>query len=239
MVYGRIDLGEGVDVPGYKIRLNKGPAGFFEYQRLDANGNIVTSSYIYHMRDIRLIPARPMILPEKGIASCIMVDFEKPIHIPPFSSINLETRIITDLAIVAMSGGRYSLVDAFGPGVKPKLAFYGSGREGVVCRYSKGLLSTKTMPGYAATKASIINNTGEPLRVSTIVVPLARMRMYYKPGTWIARASDIVMVIKSGDEAIVNIEDPRLEPGMEASPLSYMGREIALLPTGFPMRWGF
>jgi len=239
MVYGRIDPGVELSIGGYRIRLLRGPLGMLEYRRINGDGEVVSSSYIYHSRDIRIIPARPMILPERNLASCIMIDLDKPIHVPPISSVNVDTSIIVDLAVVVLVKGDYSLVDAFDPGILPKLAFYGQGGEGVLCRYTNGVLEQSTRVGFARTRLSIVNNTGHPVRVSTIVVPLERMRMYYRPGTWDARASDIVMVIRSRDEAVVNVEEPIIDTGMEASPLSYMGREIQLLPTGFSMRWGF
>lgn len=238
MVYGRLDPGGEVEVGGYKLRLSRGPMGMLQYTRLRGE-EPVASSYIYHSRDVRLIPARPMILPERGLASCLMMDFESPVYIPPFASVNLDARIIVDLAVVTMEGKRHSLVDAFEPGVRPKLAYYGQGPRGVLCRYTRGILSQAEAPGYAEARVSIVNNSDEPVRVSTIVVPLSRMRMYYKPGTWRARASDIVMAIRGPDSAVVNVENPSLSEPMEASPLAYMGREIAILPTGFLMEWGF
>ncbi|MEB3862304.1 MAG: DUF432 domain-containing protein [Desulfurococcales archaeon] len=238
MVYGRLDPGGEVRVGGYVLRISRGPMGMLEYSRL-RDGEQVASAYIYHSRDVRLIPARPMLLPERGLASCLMIDFERPVHIPPFSSVNLEARIIVDLAVVTIEGRRHSLVDAFEPGVRPKLAFYGQGPRGVLCRYTRGILAREPGPGYAETRVSIVNNSEDPVRVSTIVVPLSRMRMYYRPGTWRARASDIVMAIRGPDSAVVNVENPRLGERMEASPLAYMGREIAILPTGFLMEWGF
>ncbi len=238
MVYGRLDPGSEVSIGGYTIRLTRGPAGMLEYQRLK-DGEVVASSYVYHTRDVRLIPARPMLLPERNLASCLLIDFEKPVHIPPLASINLDTKIVVDLTVVTIEGRRHSIVDAFDPGVRPKLAFYGREPQGVLCRYTRGLLHGGGVPGFADARVSIVNSTESPVRVSMIVVPLSRMRMYYKPGTWRARASDIVMNVRSGRLAVVNVEDPALGEAMEVSPLSYMGREIAILPTGFPMEWGF
>ncbi len=243
MTYGRLAPGSEVTINEYTIKLARGRGrNILRYERVKGD-SIVKQASIYYNQPVYIIPARPMILPASGLSSCIYVEFPEEVYLPPLAVVNIDIGITTDIAVIVMVEDKYQILDVMDPGVPPKLAFYGGSSRGMLCRYMKVDMEARWgHPGIAAMRVSIVNNSETPVRVSKVVVPLQRMRMYYEPGSWYARSSDVIMNIR-GDVAEIDLEEPSTptERNLVLSPLSFMGRELPIisLSSSFVMEWGF
>ncbi len=243
LAYGRLAPGSEVEIGGYTIKLIRGKRrNILKYERI-REGEVVKQASIYYNQPVLVIPARPMILPASGLSSCLYVEFPEEMYLPPLAVVNINLRITTDIAVIVIVEGKYQILDVMDPGIPPKLAFYGESSRGMLCRYTKAEIDEgMEKPGTAVMRVSIVNGTEAPVKVVRIVVPLQRMRMYFEPGSWHARTSDVIMNIR-GDIAEIELEEPSspTEKKLMLSPLSFMGRELPIinLSSSFIMEWGF
>ncbi|MEB3779761.1 MAG: DUF432 domain-containing protein [Desulfurococcales archaeon] len=245
MVFGRIDPGFVIEIGDYLIRLtSRLNDNTLVYERLQGQ-EVKASSIMHTIRDVRIVPAPPFYLPVENLTTCIMLDLNPPLVIAPRAVVNINIGFIVDLVVVSGTDKNFTIIDVFDPGEVPKLSLYGSVDEGVICRYSKTLNPSIKKPGYTISTLSIINSTDNVVKVTTVVAPLQRMKVYYKPGSWDSMASTMVMTIKGSDTAEVELEEPRRIEGMLLSPASRAPRHIQIIPqqlmaaAKFTMQWGF
>lgn len=240
-MYGPISTGTVVEAGGSIIRLEKaGNGAMLKYTR-DQDGSIASSMMLSPSSRVRLLPSTPRLLPSQGLATCVMVELDQPIIVASGESVTVNLSVPVDVVVESFSsvedaGG--TVIDVFSPAATPKLALYGEPTEGFICRYWRTSVEGRAGAGVARARVTIRNKWRRPGKVGTIILPLAGLRVYYKPGSWEAVASNAIMAVEGASTADVILEEPSLPEGYVESP-HFEPRRIPGVPPRFSMNWGY
>ncbi|MCE4612399.1 MAG: DUF432 domain-containing protein [Desulfurococcales archaeon] len=240
-MYGPITVGTAVEAGSSVLRLERASDGAMIKYTRSQEGSTASSLLLSPSSKVRLLPSTPRLLPEQGIASCIMTELDQPIVVAPGESVTVHISVPVDVLVESIAGGedsRGTLIDVFSPIATPKLALYGEPTEGFMCRYWRTSIGDTGGVGTARARITVRNEWEKPSRVGVIILPLAGLRIYYKPGSWDAVVSDAVMSIGGARVADVTLGEPRPPEGYRASPY-FEPRKIPGVPPRFSMSWGY
>ncbi|GBF09542.1 conserved hypothetical protein [Aeropyrum pernix] len=238
-VFGFLSEGSRKNVYGSNIELSAADDSLV-YERLDDSGNVVTRVTLAPGVRVMVAPYPPFLLPLQGRLNCLYMRLRSPVVVPPGDSFSIELKVPFDIAVIASSKGRHTLIDFFPPGgVVPKMAVYGSNVEGLLCRFWR-----EEWQGPAASaRLTIVNNADVQATVSRVVLPRRGLSMFYNPVTGGIVASPIRMSVRDIDSADVWLEEAEPGEGFIEVPLVERDRRLfealgPLVPGRIAMIWG-
>lgn len=243
VVYGALGDGES-NISNFKVKVETMSDGIL-YSRYDASGNMVASTRLTSSVSLQLLPIEPVAGAGGDVVECIYVKLETPLVVESRAEITL--RVPVDYGIVAYgSNGSNILVDSFPEASIPyKLALYGPPTEGFICRYYRESWNPARIesPGLAWVNVRIRNELGSIARVSSIVIPLDMVKVYYKQGTWIAAINNVIMTLESRNTARINVDEDPPSADFDQSPdivkRDGLTPSYALGREAFRMLWGY
>ncbi|MCE4621524.1 MAG: DUF432 domain-containing protein [Desulfurococcales archaeon] len=249
MVYGAIRSNTEVRLGPYIISIDDSNE-LILYRRLQGD-TTVSSTVIKSAEPPILHPITPTNLPEPGLYEHFMVQLDKPIALDPDERMEFDVYLPVDLAVTLVAGeDGVRHIDIFSL-TTPKMAVYGTVREGVIARFLK---PGRPGPGMAVMRISIKNEHEAPVLVRRIVGPLRALKVYYKDGTWDARYSSVRVEVKSPRVAEVEVEEADPPSGFRRAPTQKVGFTLsriagvayqALTPIStaierrYTMSWGY
>jgi hypothetical protein len=218
VVFGPLGDGDHV-ISGHKVRVARSPEGVL-YSRFNDRGEVVASARLSQSLTLSLVPIEPASGPASGIVECLYLKLSTPIIVDSRDRVAMSLVAPVDYGVVAVGGDKsYNLVDSFPEASIPyKLALYGPPTQGVLCRFYRVDLEKPQGPGLAGVRVRVVNETGEVARVSSIVVPLDRVKVFYKPGTWVAMFNNISMILESRSVASIYPDPEPASADFEESP---------------------
>jgi len=232
-------------VSGYRLRIARS-SGELAYSRFNDRGEVVASARLSESLNLSFIPVEPAGGPGLGLIECIYLKLSEPIVIDSNGRLDVKITAPVDYGVVAHSkGGSYSLVDSFPESSIPyKLALYGPPTQGVICRFHKVDLGKPQGPGLASLNVRVVNETEGVARVNTIIIPLGGVKVFYKPGTWVAVMSNASMVLESSNVASIHFDSEPVSADFDESPDIVKGdthpMEYVVRGKGeFKMIWGY
>ncbi len=244
MVYGFLDDGD-YTISGYRLKITRSPEEL-GYSRFNSKGELITSARLSGSLTLSFVPLEPASGPASGMIECIYLRFSKPVIVDSNDKTVVTAVAPIDYGIIAWSRDQrsYSLVDSFPETSVPyKLALYGPPTQGVLCRFFNVDPERPHGPGLAPIRIKIINETGSVARVSSVVIPLDSVNIFYKPGTWVAMMSNVTMILESNSIASIHPDSEPLSADFEKSPDIVRG---GISPIGyvaerklFKMIWGY
>jgi len=240
VVYGHLGLGEHV-ISGYKIRVASLQDGL-SYARVNEKGEVLTSARLVGDIGLTLAPIEPVAGPASNLVECIYVRLGVPVVVD--DRVELTILAPVDYGVVAQKGNEsQTVIDAFPETRLPyKLALYGPPTQGFICRFYTFTDTDTPGPGLAQVNVWIRNNTGNVARVRSIVLPLTHVRVFYKPGTWIARLSEVRVTLESSNVAKVDVDDNPPSADFDLSPDIISANVPRIAPfarESFTMLWGY
>lgn len=249
MVYGPMRSNTEVRLGPYRIIIDD-DNGLILYHRIQGD-TTVSSAAIKHAEPPILHPITPSNLPEPGLYEHFMVELDTPVALGPDERMEFEVYLPVDLAVTLAAGDdRVRHIDIFSL-TTPKMAVYGTVREGVIARFLK---PGEPGPGMAAMRISIKNEHEASVLVRRIVGPLRALKVYYKEGTWDARYSSVSVEVKSPRVAEVEVEGAEPPSGFREAPMQKVGftldriagiayQALIPIPTAierrYTMSWGY
>lgn len=226
-MYGQLDVGKVLEVKvgEERIRITR-VDDLCHYERSGVDKLFTCGDSIY------LYPLPPVNVPVR-MFNHIYFKLENSIAIGPGEGVEGFIAMPVEVGVFASSGG--GVIDIVSP-KPPKYALYGSPEQGLIGRYVRTRFYKarfEASPFTAETPLVITNSTDEWVEVTRIVVPAARVRLYYRDSS--VRAARINMNVTSHTTATVSVTDK--------APRGYVGvppyrQEIALGLGRFTMEWG-
>ncbi|BAN90642.1 DUF432 domain-containing protein [Aeropyrum camini] len=238
-VFGFLSEGSRKSVYGHEVSIST-TGDSHVYERTDSSGNVVNRTLLAPGVRVMVAPYPPFLLPLHGRLNCLYMRLRSPVVVPPGDHFRVEVGIPFDIAVIASSKGRHTLIDYFPPGgVTPKMAVYGSNVEGMLCRFWR-----EEWEGPAAnTRLTVVNNADVQATVSRVVIPRRGLSMFYNPVNGDIAASPIRMSVRDIDSADVWAEEPEPGEGFIEVPLVERDRRLfealgPLVPSRISMIWG-
>lgn len=214
------------------------------YSRKDAEGREVYKSIVDPSLSVTIMPIEPSMVPTGGIIECVYIRIEPPITIRAKGRIVYQTYAPVDYGVIAVDENYdKTIIEAFSDSEQvPKMILYGNPVNGHICRFIRVSRYVEQKPYLAKVPLVIENQHSVTVQVKNVVIPLSELMIFYKPGTWIAEASPIMMRIESDKVAeIMRISDEPPTADFEKSIDFYSGVGIIGLRelTRFKMIWGY
>lgn len=241
MVYGALDEGE-YEISDYKVTISR-VHGEIVYTRVNGEGKVLASARIDGKLGVHLVPIEPVAGPAYDLVECIYVKLRVPIVVDDRVELTLLAPI--DYGVIAQGDGRsHTLIDSFPePRIPFKLALYGPPTQGYICRYYVSDIGGSPWErGLAQVKVRIVNESGSVAKVKLIVLPLAYTSIFYKPGTWIARLSDVRVTLTSSTVAEIDVDDNPPSADFDEVPVNTrrgVRLQASILRESFKMLWGY
>ncbi len=209
--YGMLAEGEYV-IGEYKIAITSRDSNVFIYTRTaKSKMEIILSKVVVGLEKMLVIPMYPVLVPKK-ITNYVLIDFEKPVQLAPFSQTHIIIQVPVDIAVYVYKKNEFSILDVF-PITRTKYTLYGHPNEGVIARYSISKVyfeEPEPQIGYSIAHLIIRNKTKEWVEVSKVLLDSHILRLYYIAGTWSSYVQDIIMTITSRSTAIITYGDIRV-----------------------------
>lgn len=238
MAYGLLD--RALEIEPYRLELAE-EEDWLYYSRITTESGTVEAR-VRMPRSLKehlvLAPLPPLLQPERGLYKHAMVKLREPVVVPSKSSASLELYVSTDLGVLVSGGASPRLIDVFSV-EKPKMAVYGSVREGLLARY---LVENTPGPGRMLVKITVYNEADKPVTLTRIVVPATWLSPCYREGSWEAVAPNLRMLVKSENLASVRTSGEECPRGFGRVYLEdlHLQRTPSLeLTRGFDMLWGY
>lgn len=238
-VSGRISIGDNIiEYDGARGR----------YRRMSRDGSIAVSLDLQGEHSIVAEPVHSLYIPGFN-TKYILVELVDRIVVPPNYSVGFFIKTPVDLGVFMVGRDFYKLID-----VAPLLNYYKytlygpltslEEVSGILCRHWRSRSyngRTNIEPGECLVEAEVVNELGDSIIVSKILVDASYMPLYYEINTFNCYAGKIRMVVKS--RGIGEIMYPRIQP-----PQGYLKADVPaeLRPPPIPiiawkteMIWGF
>ncbi len=226
-MYGQRDIGKGleIEVGEEKVRITRvGDLCRYERSGVDKLFTCGDSVYLY--------PLPPVNVPVR-MFNHVYFKLENSIAIGPDEEV--EGFIAMPVEVGVFASSEEGVIDIMSP-KPPKYALYGSPEQGLIGRYVRTRFYKSRFdadPFTAVTPVVIANTTDNWVEVTRIVVPAARIKLYYRDSN--VRAARINMNVTSHATATVSVTDK--------APRGYVGvppyrQEVALGLGRFTMEWG-
>lgn len=234
--YGRFELADvSLDLGGIKLTLFK-DGGIVRYVRegQDKVEKVVVPSNKCYMV---VNPVEPINLP-KPVSDFILAEFSKSISIAPGSSVTAYTTFPVEIGVFLTDVKDSNVIDFFSL-VKQKYTLYGSPRNGVICRYWAGEVSTDIPEAdplrEGVLKLKITNLSSSWATLTNIVLRVDGMSIYYDSER-VSSAAQIDILSPSLAETSM-VEEP-LKEGMNRSITLRSQRKTPISRSKFTMEWG-
>ena len=151
------------------------------YRRV-MDGNLEYECEVVSVGAIFIEPVAPVFTP-KRLTHFILVEFTNNVVLSPESSTSGYTRIPVDIAVFAVKGEEYRVIDVFSEN-KVKYALYGPKNEGVIARYYKSRFSHE-VEGLEYFKEAIvplevINSHDKWVKFTQVLLDANMLNFYYE-----------------------------------------------------------
>ena len=151
------------------------------YRRV-IDGNLEYECEVVSTEAMFIEPVAPIFTP-KRLTHFILVEFTNNVVLPPESSTSGYTRIPVDIAVFAVKGEEYKVIDVFSEN-KVKYALYGPKNEGVIARYYKSRFSHEVV-GLEYFKEvivplEVVNSHDKWVKLTQVLLDANMLNFYYE-----------------------------------------------------------
>lgn len=234
-MYGKYDLPLKIEKEDFSLSFEK-EKGDILYTR-ECLGETVSKTIFAKKGKVLLNPVEPTNKP-KSITPYLYVELESPLIIEPKTNKTVFLTFPIEIGVYIVQDKKYQLIDVFSTS-KQKFTLYGEPTEGIICRYWKSKIFSKT-PSPSPLKEGVIelvlsNSNTAWVELKKAVFNAYGMKIFYSDQTTAMKAK---LRLNEDGTAETDFDETYLKKGMTKSVEVYTASKLKMMSTKFLMEYG-